>query len=137
MIASLRLLAEDPIYIQMGRNFRGNSGDRTSEVLIFSLALVTIIGLMWIIHRTMELRQERQKTSPDALFSVLCKAHRLKRKDRRSLRAFAISQSLPHPAMVFVSPERLADQELAGLDDRKRNRLISIRDRVFGSETAA
>lgn len=138
MLTKLTLLAEDPIYVEMGRNFRSTSdANRTVEVVVFTLAIATIISLMWFIHRRMEANKSRQRTSPDALFAVLCKAHRLKWRDRRCLRDFAKVRELPHPSMVFVAPERMSDQELLELDERNRDRIVEIRSRLFGSDSAA
>lgn len=133
-LQTICLLAEDPTYMQMGRNFReGSQASRTMEVAVFAAGLVGLIFVMWLTHRLVERHKERQKTSPDALFIDLCRAHRLKRRDRRQLRSFAKNQLLPHPAMVFVTPDRLSDEEIEKCDQRMRDSLVDIRTRLFGA----
>lgn len=130
-----QMLAEDPLYSQLGERFRNNSGSSQLVQLIW-LIVPCLLGIMaiWFVHRMLERRKELERTSPRFLFRTLCQAHELSTSDQRCLWQHARRLKLENPAAVFVAVDAFAEASYEGVEAENRQQLLAIGERLFGKK---
>ena len=128
------LLGEVARHHQMGERFRrGGEGINPMTAVLLSAALaVLLVAIVWI-SKTIDARQRKGYCSPRALFRELCSAHRLNRSSRHLLRRLARHHQLADPASVFVEPKLFDLEDAGSMPAARRDELISLRDRIFGT----
>lgn len=134
----LILLADEPIYRQMGAKFRDNSGvDQLWQLALFTAVLLGIVGIAWWISRTIEHRRDQEKTSPRCVFNSLCRAHQLNRHESSALWEYAISLPIEHPATVFLIERWLSEEMIKRRQPERAGLLSDLQNRLFQSAPAS
>ena len=134
VITSGWLLADEPLYSQMGARFRDNSGSSQLVQLVWLVVpCLLIILAIWLVHRMLERQKQLERTSPRFLFFSLCKVHQLTRAERAQLWKHARRLELENPAAVFVTVEAFSEAALAAAELEQREQLQAIGQRLLGS----
>jgi len=127
------LLAQQGRIADMGRNFRGDHAQFSSnDLLIISCGILAVACLVLLLKRLARETPQRRINSPRRLFRDLCRLHGLDGTSRRLLRRLARYQKLDHAGRLFVEPERFDPGNLGPLA-REQHRYEQIRERLFGA----
>jgi hypothetical protein len=124
---------------RMGDSLRGAPLRwNTSAVVTFVLCLAAVVLAAWLLVRLAGYQDWRVRcNSPPRLFLVLCRAHRLRWKDRWLLWRLAEQRGLADPARLFLDPSLLDGHDLPAGLARCAGRLDSLRKRLFAGLTPA
>lgn len=126
------LAAENPL-TYMGRNFR-EGGQRYAFGQLAVLAAV-LVGLgvgLWLLVRLFNCGDRVGYHKPRKLFSELCRAHRLDRRDRRFLRKLARAHQMKQPGRLFLEPEAFAPAACHAISQAEREALDRLYGKLFG-----
>jgi hypothetical protein len=127
------LLAEQDRMQDLFRAFRATQAREGSEEVAYGLLILAGL-LIVVLFLSMVIRQRRQRegyASPVRLFLNLCRAHKLKWRDRWLLWRLARMEQLDEPARLFLEPHWFASGGLPGELQQHAARLKSIHDRIF------
>jgi hypothetical protein len=109
-----------------------------SDVLLWGGVLLGVAVGVWVLARISSKQQTRRRTNyPRGLFRELCQAHQLSHGDKKLLQHIARWQRLPHPSRLFLEPERFDTMNLSSPLQAKQSEISALRERLFGSLTAA
>ncbi len=117
----------------MGSGFRGSRARiDANDLVVGLLILAAAAGGVFLLTRLLS-RQDRQRrhNNPRGLFRNLCGAHGLDRPSRRLLGQLARWQKLPHPAQLFLEPDRFRAEALSPKLRQQLPALEKIRDQIF------
>ena len=120
MLTSMQLLAQREAWENLGNRFTGNHlrfhwGDLGAMFGILTGAVLFVLLLRWL-YRVQQARI--YSNEPRHLFIDLCRAHRLRRRERRLLRELATASHLEQPALVFVRPDLFEPETM--LDEKPK-----------------
>jgi len=125
--------AVEELASRMGDSFR-EPGLRLdgSQMIAVILGALAILAVFWGLRRWLGGDDDRKTYfSPRKLFSDLCAAHGLTRKESRLLRSLARAQGLADPARLFLEPERFDPEALGPALARESDPLRALRERLF------
>ena len=131
------LLAEktrlDEIASRMGDGFRRDAVRPDSSNMLWSLAIIVVLLVLWGLLTRLTPSQFRRapKARPWRLFASLCRAHRLGWREVWLLWRLARLGRLAEPARVFLEPERFEPGGLPAPLRGHHARLESLRERLF------
>ncbi|MEM6655925.1 MAG: hypothetical protein AAF596_08995 [Planctomycetota bacterium] len=124
------LLAQRHNWERLGDQFSGKNAkfDLGEVGWLVTLAAGAIVAL-WVLDRVAKRFEGRAgRPNPGRLFRELCRAHRLKRRERSLLRRLASATGQEHAANLFVRADLFDPATLP--DDA--DALQSLRGRLFG-----
>ena len=103
---------------------------------VASIAEVTlaIIVCLWAMTTYFSAQRERINHSPWRLFSDLCSAHKLSRRERQVLKRLASQHRLDQPAILFVEPSWFSAEKLGANWVRRGEEVDRLRQRLFVSQ---
>lgn len=132
-----RLLAGQAQYVHMGRRFRRGGGGIEMSDLVIPLALIAcVVGIAWLVHRYLKLREVRSANNSQALFAELCQAHGLDWPSQQLLLALANAYRLRSPAQLFVEPERFNVERLGTAFANRTAQVAALHSRLFARSPA-
>jgi hypothetical protein len=126
-------LAEQDRMQDLFRAFRATQArEGMNEVVYGLLILAGIVVVMFLLSVVINHRRRREGyASPLDLFLNLCRAHKLKWRERWLLWRLARIEQLSDPARLFLEPEWFASSSLPGELRQHAAKLKSVRDRLF------
>ncbi|MGA2798715.1 MAG: hypothetical protein ABSE63_14130 [Thermoguttaceae bacterium] len=126
-------LAEQDRMQDLFRAFRATQArEGMGEVVYGLMILAGIVVVMFILSVAINHRRQREGyTSPLGLFLNLCRAHRLKWRERWLLWRLARIEQFSDPARLFLEPEWFASSSLPVELRQHAAKLKNIRDRLF------
>ncbi len=126
-------LAEQDRMQDLFRAFRATQAHEGMDDVFYGLLILAgIVAGMLILSLVIKSRRRRAGyVSPLGLFLTLCRAHKLKWKERWLLWRLARMEQLNEPARLFLEPEWYASYSLPGALRQRAGQLINIRDRLF------
>lgn len=130
------LLQLDPTSWQrMGDAFRRDNAQlsQSETVSLLILALGAVVLVWFLHHYANRLQSKRTYHRPRRLFGQLCRAHRLRRRDRKLLRQLAEHWRLSQPALLFIRPENFATDALPPVLVKFRNEIADLGRRLFAA----
>jgi hypothetical protein len=98
-----------------------------------SLGAIVVLGLAAWLWKWWGDRERQPYTSPNRLFTQLCRVHALDRTSRRALLAVARHQHLGNPSRLFVEPDRWHDGPLGHVLTQYPKHIERLRRRLFGA----
>jgi hypothetical protein len=115
------------------RAFRATQArEGTNEIVYGLLILASIVAVMLFLSQVIMSRRRREgHARPWGLFLNLCRAHKLKWKERWLMWRLARLEQLSEPARLFLEPEWYASYSLPGELRQRAGQLLSIRNRLF------
>ena len=126
-------LAEQDRMQDLFRAFRATQArEWTGEVVYGLMILAGIVVAIFILSVVRNHRRQREGyASPLGLFLNLCRAHKLKWRERWLLWRLARIEQFSDPARLFLEPEWFANSSLPRELRQHAAKLKSIRDRLF------
>jgi hypothetical protein len=94
---------------------------------------LAIIVCLWAITTYFSADKERTTNSPQRLFTDLCSAHKLSRRERHLLKWLANAHRLDQPAMLFIEPSWYSAEKLGPTRNRYGDELDRLRQQIFAS----
>jgi hypothetical protein len=133
---SILLLAEMPAWKHMGDAFnKKNAALSQSEVLSLAGLALGAVALIWLLHSyANRVQSTRTYNRPKRLFGQLCRAHRLRHKDRKLL--WRLAEHLRHsqPAMLFIRPDDFTTEGLPADLEQHTREITELRRRLFATD---
>ena len=136
----IMLLAQRDRWERLGDRFRsGRSFDGGDLAIWVGILAAVALTMFWLSRHVRQQETPRASRNPRTLFRELCSAHGLNRDQRRLLTQLADAHQLPHPAALFLEPERFAPEHVPSALKQDGRRLATLRKRLFkdGEETNA
>ena len=126
-------LAEQDRMQDLFRAFRATQAREGMDHVLYVLLIATSIAAVVLLLSRIIRSQKRRRgyASPLGLFLELCRAHKLKWRQRWLLWRLARLEQLTEPARLFVEPEWYAAGSLPRELRQRAGQLKSIRDRLF------
>ncbi len=139
-------LAQREAWESLGSRFSGDHAKfDTGDLWALGGVILAGIALVWFLRWMYHLQQaRRQSCEPRHLFVDLCRAHRLRRSDRKRLALLAEYHDLPLAPVIFVRPDLFAaaqipdggELQLAAYE-RLKNKLFAGLERDVAATSAA
>ncbi|WP_145055351.1 hypothetical protein [Lignipirellula cremea] len=121
---------------ELGGHIRQGASFNLFHLGVLAIAMAGLGIGIWIISRWVNRGQDGGYRNPRAIFRELCSAHELDYSSRRLLKSLARAQNLDNAAYVFLQPDRFDPRLLPPRLASQRDRLQTIRDRIFGRSLA-
>jgi hypothetical protein len=127
------LLAQKSRLDSLSSGFKGQRARLDLQEIVTAALIVAGFALaMWLLTWYLNHREGRRGyTSPRRLFWALCQAHRLPWRQRWLLWRVARAQKLSDPARLFLEPEWLQPDKLAGASPAQAAQLMQLRESLF------
>ena len=138
-LTPLALLAQVDRFQAMRSGLKpGAQTDYMSQLLLLLAVVITVVSVA-IIVRLLNKRKQMEVNRPQGLFRELSRAHGLTRGEDKLLREVAAGLRLDHPSRLFLEPglfDRVFEESqfAAWQVGEKRESLLALRDRLFGTE---
>lgn len=131
-IETFVLLARRSRISDMGGRFRrGGSSIDPKQMWFFLAAMAALVIAAAIAARISTIRSRPGYASPNRLFHQLCKAHKLRLRQKWLLWRLARWQRLQHPACLFLEPARFAPSNLGPSLIVHKDRFREIREHLM------
>jgi hypothetical protein len=126
-------LADQDRMQDLFRAFRATQAREGIEEVVYGLLILAgVLVVILFLSRIIKSRRRREGyTSPLGLFLNLCRAHKLKWRDRWLLWRLARTEQLNEPARLFLEPDWFAIGSLPGALRQHAAKLLNIRERLF------
>lgn len=123
----------DDMARRLADGFRPDGGrPETGSYVVIASLLIGLAVALWLLARAAGRGQRRlARNSPRHLFVSLCRAHGLKRADRKLLRRLARQCQLQDPARLFVEPDWFVQAASSLAWQQGAERLEAVRRRLF------
>ena len=135
LLCTLLLLADRSRWERLGDGFSGEAAKLSIGEVLGLVGVAAALALLISILHGFARRQDSGRTinSPQRLFGQLCRAHRLRWRDRRLLKRMAEFGRINPPVLLFVKPDQFP-QDAGGeglLDDAAD--VDALRRRLFAN----
>lgn len=136
-IQNIVFLARRSRISDMGGRFRrGGTSLDPKQMWFFVALIVALVIAAMIASRISTIRSRPGYASPRRLFHQLCKAHKLRLRQRWLLWRLARWQRLQHPASLFLEPARFAPANLGPSLIAHKDQFQEIRALLLGPPPA-
>ena len=135
MGAATRMIGQ-VAFERLGDRFRGQ-GAADYGISPWALAVVAAVAIglaFYLARRFRASRKEESRFKPKQLFSELCGAHELNRKQRRILKKLAGRLHLRHPAALFLDATAIEQALRMPQFLDQHEELEAIEERLFPAE---
>ena len=102
-----------------------------SSVASVAAVSLAVIAVIWLTTRFAAARQQKISNSPWRLFTDLCTAHDLNRRERQLVTRLAQHFQLEHPTLLFIESAWWEADRLGPVWLRCRPELERLRKRLF------
>ena len=102
-----------------------------ASVASIATVALAIVVCLWIITTYLATERQRNKHSPWRLFTDLCKAHKLSRRERRMVHRLAQELQLDQPAILFVEPWWYSAEKVGPTWEHRVEELDRLKQRLF------
>lgn len=127
------LAATSPVDLPLWQRFRQdpNAALSVTELSVVASVIAALVLLWWLLAMWRQYRERRQYHSAEGLFSELCQAHHLSRRQRATLWALVQSQRLAQPALLFLRPELFWPPHVPPKLAARQRELVQLHGRIF------
>lgn len=127
------LLAQRHNWQRLGDRFSGSNAKLDVGELVAILAACIVAGLLlWLLQWTAKWQEGKlDSPSPGRLFRDLCRAHKLRFKDRRLLKRLAQGSHIDHPVELFLKPEAFNIGRIPADLEHQATAILALAERLF------
>lgn len=118
---------------RMGDRFSGKHAELDMGEIGVIIAACAAAGLLlWLLQWAAKWQEGKlDSPSPGRLFRDLCRAHKLRWRERRLLKQLASDTNVDHPVELFLKPEAFNIGRIPASLEAKATAVVSLSERLF------